>query len=255
LIRGVGERVGEREMQTEQELRIDLAAVFRLVYEMDMHESVANHLSATLTQDGKQFLMNRRWTHFANVTASSLQLLDSENDSIMQTDEAPDASAWSIHSNVHKSLPEARVILHVHSTYATVLSTLKDPRILPIDNNTARFYERIAYDKNFGGIATSDEEGTRITDTLAGKKVLMMGNHGITVVGETLAEAFEDLYYLEKACKTMVLAYSTGQPLNILPHGIALETAQSWDEFRGQSYAHFEQLKSMLDKKDSTYRE
>ncbi|SNT70787.1 class II aldolase/adducin family protein [Psychrobacter sp. LV10R520-6] len=242
-------------MQTEQELRVDLAAAFRLIYEMDMHESVANHLSAAVSPDGKQFLMNRRWMHFANVTASSLQLLDSEDDSIMQTDKAPDASAWSIHGNVHESLSQARVILHVHSTYATVLSTLKNPRILPIDNNTARFYERIAYDTNFSGIASSDEEGKRIMDTLAGKKALIMGNHGITVVGETIAEAFEDLYYLEKACKTMVLAYSTGQPLNVLPHELALETAESWDEFRGQSYAHFEQRKGMLDKKGSSYRE
>jgi ribulose-5-phosphate 4-epimerase/fuculose-1-phosphate aldolase len=83
----------------------------------------------------------------------------------------------------------------------------------------------------------------------------MMGNHGITVVGETIAEAFEDLYYLEKACKTMVLAYSTGQPLNVLPHELALKTAKSWGEFRDQSYAHFEQLKGMLDKKGSSYRQ
>jgi ribulose-5-phosphate 4-epimerase/fuculose-1-phosphate aldolase len=242
-------------MQTEQELRLNLAAVFRLIYEMDMHESVANHLSAAVSPDGKRFLMNRRWMHFSNVTASNLQLLDSEDASIMQTDEAPDASAWSIHGNMHASLPEARVILHLHSTYATVLSTLKDPRILPIDNNTARFYERIAYDKHFGGIASSDEEGKRIVDTLDGKKTLMMGNHGITVTGGTIAEAFEDLYYLEKACKTMVLAHSTGQPLNILPHDLALQTAESWDEFQGQSYAHFEQLKGMLDNKGSSYRE
>ena len=241
-------------MQTEQELRIDLAAAFRLIYEMDMHESVANHLSVAVSSDGKQFLMNRRWMHFSNVTASSLQLLDSEDDSIMLTDEAPDASAWSIHGNVHRSLPEARVILHVHSTYATALSTLKNPRILPIDNNTARFYERIAYDTNFGGIASSDEEGKRIMDTFAGKKALMMGNHGVSVIGETVAEAFEELYYLEKACKTMVLAYSTGQPLNVMSHELARKTAESWDEFRGQSYAHFEQLKGILDKTDRSYR-
>ena len=241
-------------MPLETELRIDLAAAFRLIYELDMHESVANHLSAAVSEDGKQFLMNRRWMHFANVTASNLQLLNSEDNRIMQTDEAPDASAWSIHGNVHKALPAARVILHVHSTYATALSTLKDPRILPLDNNTARFYERIAYDTNFGGIATSDEEGKRIMETFAGKTALMMGNHGITVVGETIAEAFEELYYLEKACKTMVLAYSTGQPLNVLPHELALKTAENWDEFRGASVAHFEQLKRMLDKRDSSYR-
>ena len=242
-------------MSQEQQLRIDLAAAFRLVHELDMHESVANHLSAAVSPDGKQFLMNRRWMHFANVTASNLQLLDSEDDSIMQTDEAPDASAWAIHGNVHKAFPHARVILHVHSTYATALSTLKDPRILPLDNNTARFYNRIAYDTNFGGIATSDAEGKRIMDTFDGKKALMMGNHGISVVGETVAEAFESLYYLEKACKTMVLAYSTGQPLNVLPDDLAEETAASWDEFKGAGDAHFEQLKAMLDKKAPSYRD
>ncbi|MCS5559890.1 MAG: class II aldolase/adducin family protein [Oceanospirillaceae bacterium] len=242
-------------MTLENQLRIDLAAAFRLIHELDMHESVANHLSAAVSADGKQFLMNRRWMHFSNVTASNLQLLNSDDYSIMHTDQAPDASAWSIHGNVHRTLPEAKVVLHLHSTYATVLSTLKDPRILPIDNNTAGFYERIAYDTNFGGIATSDEEGKRIVDTFAGKQALMMGNHGITVIGETVAEAFESLYYLEKACKTMVLAYSTGQELNVLPHELALETAQSWDEFRGASVAHFEQLKQGLDCKGSDYRD
>jgi ribulose-5-phosphate 4-epimerase/fuculose-1-phosphate aldolase len=241
-------------MTSEEELRVDLAAVFRLIHELDMHESVANHLSAKVSNDGKQFLMNRRWMHFSNVTASNLQLLDSENTSVMDGDQAPDLSAWSIHGNVHRALPEAKVILHLHSTYATVLSTLKDPRILPIDNNTARFYERIAYDTNFGGIATSEEEGQRIVETFAGKKVLMMGNHGVTVLGETVAEAFENLYYLEKACKTMVLAYATGQELNVLSHELALETAESWDDFRGASFAHFEQLKAKLDRKDPSYR-
>jgi ribulose-5-phosphate 4-epimerase/fuculose-1-phosphate aldolase len=242
-------------MTSEQQLRIDLAAAFRLIHELDMHESVANHLSAAVSSDGNQFLMNRRWMHFSNVTASNLQLLNSDDDRIMHTDQAPDPSAWSIHGNVHRALPEAKVILHLHSTYATVLSTLKNPRILPIDNNTARFYERVAYDTNFGGIATSDEEGQRIVDTFSGKKVLMMGNHGVTVVGETVAEAFESLYYLEKACKTMVLAYSTGQELNVLPHDLALETAESWDQFRGASIAHFEQLKQGLDRKGSNYQD
>lgn len=240
-------------MQTEQQLRIDLAAAFRLIYRMDMHESVANHLSAAVSEDGKKFLMNRRWMHFSNVTASNLQLLDSEDDGIMQTAEAPDPSAWAIHGNVHKALSDARVILHAHPSYATALSTLKDPSILPLDNNTARFYKRIAYDLDYGGIADTDEEGARILDTFQGQKALMMGNHGITVLGATVAEAFESLYYLEKACKTMVLAYSTGQPLNVLSDEIAEKTAQSWEAFAGTADAHFEQLKDSLHKTDPDY--
>ncbi|MGB1238399.1 MAG: class II aldolase/adducin family protein [Pseudomonadales bacterium] len=242
-------------MTQEQQLRIDLAAAFRLIHRLDMHESVANHLSAAVSPDGRTFLMNRKWMHFSNVTASNLQLLDSSDDSVMQTSQAPDLSAWSIHGNVHAAYAHARVVLHVHSTYATVLSTLKDPRILPIDNNTARFYNRIAYDTDFGGIATSDEEGKRITRSIEGKSALMMGNHGITVVGESVASAFESLYYLEKACKTMVLAYSTGRELSILSDELAEETAASWDEFSGAGDAHFEQLKGMLDKEEPDYCE
>lgn len=242
-------------MQTEQQLRIDLAAAFRCLYRMDMHESVANHLSAAVSEDGKQFLMNRKWMHFSQVTASSLQLLNSEDDSVTHGSEAPDLSAWSIHGNIHKSMPEARVILHVHSSYATALSTLKDPRVLPLDNNTARFYNRIAYDTNFGGIADTDEEGERIGAAFNNQKALMMGNHGVTVLGETVAEAFERLYYLEKACKTMVLAHSTGQPLNVLSHELATRTAESWDNYAGAADAHFEQLKSVLDKKEPDYKD
>lgn len=237
----------------ERELRVDLAAAFRILHRLDMHESVANHLSAALSDDGRTFLMNRRWMHFSNVTASNLQLLDVDDESILQREDAPDISAWSIHSNIHRAYPGARVVLHAHPTYATALSTLKDPRLLPIDNNTARFYERISYDSNFGGIANSEEEGERIAESLQGKSVLMMGNHGVTVVGETVAEAFEDLYYLEKACKTMILAYSSGQPLNILSDELAREIVIGWDDFRGASFAHFEQLKAELDATDPSY--
>jgi len=242
-------------MTAEDALRVDLAAAFRLIYAMDMHESVANHLSAAVCEDGEQFLMNRRWMHFSNVCASNLQLLDACDPSIMQTEQAPDISAWTIHGSVHRAIPSARVILHVHSTYATVLSTLKDPRILPLDNNSARFFNRIAYDTDFSGIATHEAEGCRIRDSFAGKKALMMGNHGVTVLGDTVAEAFETLYYLEKACKTMVLAYSTGQPLNVLNDDLAEQTAASWDAFTGAGEAHFAQLKQWLDKQDSSYRD
>jgi ribulose-5-phosphate 4-epimerase/fuculose-1-phosphate aldolase len=239
----------------EQQLRIDLAAVFRLFSKMDMHESVANHLSAAVSEDGKKFIMNRRWMHFDNVTASNLQLLDSENKALMSTSEAPDPSAWAIHGNVHRRLPKAKVVLHLHPSYATALSTLIDPRILPLDNNTARFYKRIAYDTNFSGLATSDHEGSRIANAFLDMQVLMMGNHGVSVIGETIAEAFESMYYLEKACKTMMLAYATGQPLNILNDSVAEKTAASWKDFTGMAEAHFAQLKVMLDKTDPDYKD
>ena len=238
----------------EQELRIDLAAAFRLLVHFDMHESVANHLSAAVSEDGKHFLMNRKWMHFSNVTASNLQLLDSEDSSVMQSDQAPDPSAWNIHGNVHKSRADARVLLHAHPSYATALSTLKEPRILPIDNNTARFFNRVAYDTDFGGIVLDESEGERVAKAFGEHSIMMMGNHGVSVIGETVADAFENLYYLEKACKTMVLAYSTGQPLNVMNDDLAEQTAASWDAFKGQGAAHFDQLKATLDKQQPDYK-
>lgn len=233
-------------MRDEATLRSDLAATFQLIYRLGMHESVANHLSVAVSEDGKQFLMNRRWMHFSNITPENLQLLHCEDEDILESEEAPDVSAWSIHGNIHRTLPDARVVLHVHSTYATALSTLRDPRILPIDNNSARFYTKVAYDMEFGGIADTEQEGVRIANLLHDKTVLLMANHGVTVIGATIPEAFEDLYYLEKACQTMILAYSTGKPLNVMSDEVAMKTEASWEAFKDAGYAHFEQLKAQL---------
>jgi ribulose-5-phosphate 4-epimerase/fuculose-1-phosphate aldolase len=234
-------------------LRVDLAACFRMAAELEFHESVANHFSAAVSDDGKKFLMNPRWKHFALLRASDLQLLDSNDKETMAREDAPDPSAWSIHSSIHANVPNARVVLHCHPPYATALAGLKDPSIKPIDQNTARFYNRITIDLEFGGLANTEEEGDRITAALGQNNVMMMGNHGVTVIGQTAAEAFEDLYMLERACRTMVLAYQTGQPLNIMSDDLAEKTAAGWDDFHDIAFAHFEQFKQILDKKDPSY--
>jgi len=98
----------------ERQLRVDLAAAFRLTVEMGWHEGVGNHFSAAVSPDGKTFLMNRKWRHFSTIRASDLQLLDADDDSIMKTPEAPDVSAWAIHGGIHASVAHARVLLHLH---------------------------------------------------------------------------------------------------------------------------------------------
>ena len=235
------------------QLRVDLAACFRISAQLGFHESVANHFSAAVSEDGRKFLMNPRWKHFSLIKASDLQLLDSEDDETMGREDAPDPSAWSIHSTIHANVPRARVVLHCHPTYATALAGLKDPAIKPIDQNTARFFNRMTIDLGFGGLANNDEEGHRITGALGRHNVMMMGNHGVTVVGQTVAEAFEDLYMLEIACRTMVLAYQTGQPLNVMDDALAEKTATGWEEFHDIAFSHFEQLKQLLDHNDPTY--
>ncbi|MFO1464833.1 MAG: class II aldolase/adducin family protein [Steroidobacteraceae bacterium] len=239
----------------ERSLRIDLAAAFRLAARHGWHEAVANHFSLAVSDDGKRFLMNPRWRHFSRIRASDLLLLDSADHGVMQRADAPDPSAWCIHSQLHARVPQARCVLHVHSTYATALAALADPTLQPVDQNTARFYQRVAIDQHFGGIADSLEEGARLAAVLGRHRVLLMGNHGVLVTGPTVAAAFDELYYFERAAQTLMLAYSSGQPLNILSHEMAERTARDWEAYGDAAAAHFEELKCLLDAEGADYRD
>ncbi|RBI85920.1 hypothetical protein DRV85_09410 [Rhodosalinus halophilus] len=239
----------------EAALRIDLAAAFRLACRMGWHESVGNHFSAAVSEDGKRFLLNPKWRHFSAIRASDLLLLDADDPEVMARPDAPDASAWCIHGTVHAMLPEARVLLHCHPVHATALCTLKEPRILPIDQNTARFFGRVAIDTGFGGMADEAEEGRRIAETLRGKSVLLMGNHGVSVAAPSVAAAFEDLYFLEKAAQTLMLAYASGRALNVMPDALAAKTAQDWRDYAGMAEAHFAHWKAVLDREEPDYRD
>ncbi len=236
------------------QMRVDLAAAFRLTAENNWHEGVANHFSLAVSDDGKQFLMNPRNRHFSLIKASELMVLNADDHSTMAAPNAPDASAWSIHGAIHRLHPNARCVLHAHPTYATALAGLKDPTIQPIDQVTARFYNTVAYDLEFGGIAEGEAEGERIAAALGNRRIMMMGNHGVTVVGDTVARAFDDLYHLERACKTLVLAYSTGQPLSVMSDELADQVREEWTGFvEGSHEDHFAQAKELLDQKDPSY--
>ena len=234
-------------------LRVDLAAAFRLAAAMDWHEAVANHFSLAVSADGSRFLLNPRGRHFSQVRASELLLLDSNDQTTMQRPGAPDPSAWCIHGRIHASLPSARCVLHVHPPYGTALAALADPSLKAIDQVTARFHGRVAIDRGFNGLADSREEGDRLVRVLGSKRHMIMGNHGVMVTGDTVAETFDDLYFLERAARTLVLAYSTGQPLNVMSEELAEKTARDWDAYSADAYAHFAALKHGLDRSDPSY--
>lgn len=236
-------------------LRVELAAAFRICARMNWHESVGNHFSAAVSADGRQFLMNPKWRHFGSIRASDLMLLDAGDASVLDGPDAPDRSAWTVHGTIHRRRPDIRVVLHAHTPYATALSTLKDPSMKPLDNNTARFYGDVGIDLGFGGIADDEEEGERLAETLSENSCLMMGNHGVTVTAHSVAMAFEKLYFFEKAAQTLILAYSTGQPLNVLSDKVARDTAEGWRAYQGMAHAHFAHLMDDLDRIDPSYRD
>jgi ribulose-5-phosphate 4-epimerase/fuculose-1-phosphate aldolase len=233
-------------------LRVDLAALFRIAARLQWTEAVANHCSAAVSADGRQFLINPKLRLFGSIRASELLLIDAQAAPAALPPEL-DATAWAIHGTMHARRPLARCILHLHPPYATALSCLADPQIKPIDQTSARFYGRVAIDSNYGGMADNAKEGLRLTRALADKRVLMMGNHGVLVVGDSVAEAFDALYHLERASRTLVLAYSTGQPLQILSHEIAEKTARSWEDGGEFAEAHFRQMKRLLDAEEPSY--
>lgn len=239
----------------ETQIRIDLAAAIRLSCRNEWHEGVANHFSAAVSADGRKFLVNPRWVHWSRVRASDLVLCDADDPTTMERPDAPDPSAWSIHSALHRKLPQARVALHIHPPYATALACLKDPTIKPVDQVTARFFNRLAYDLDFGGIATAGEEGERIANAIGNHSSVMMGNHGVTTLGATVAEAWDALYHLERAAKTLVLAYSTGQPLNVMSDDLAEATAAEWETYRDAEFAHFDEMKRILDSEEPDYKD
>jgi ribulose-5-phosphate 4-epimerase/fuculose-1-phosphate aldolase len=239
--------------EAEKRLRVDLAAVFRLAVHYDWHEAVANHFSLAVSPDGKQFLMNPRWKHFSRIRASDLLLLDARDKSTMERPDAPDLTAWSLHGRLHSNLPHARCIVHLHPPYATAVASLADPEIKPIDQNTARFYNRVAYDMDYGGMANTDAEGDRLSALLGNKSIMMLGNHGVLVCAPTVAEAFDLTYYLERACRNLVLAYQTGQPLHVMTPDVAEKTAREWEADRDQFHSHFAEMKAILDSQDPSY--
>ena len=235
-------------------LRQDLAAAFRWTVRLNLHEAVANHFSLATNADGTRFLINPNGRHFSRITASSLVEIDANDPATLSRPDAPDPTAWGLHGSIHRALPHARCVMHVHSIHATVLASLADSRLPAIDQNTAMFHNRHVVDDHYGGMAF-EEEGARCAQLLSDPKIttMVMGNHGVLVIGATVAETFNRLTYFERAAETYIRALQTGRPLRVLPDEIAEKTAREWETYPGFADAHLRELRAILDAEDPSY--
>ncbi|MEM9968397.1 MAG: class II aldolase and adducin N-terminal domain-containing protein [Pseudomonadota bacterium] len=234
--------------------RVDLAAAFRWIARLNMHEGVANHFSCAVSPDGTKFLMNPNQMHFGRIRASDLLLLNANDVNAFDMPNAPDPTAWGLHGSVHRTCRHARCVMHVHSIHATVLSCLQDSSLPPIDQNCCTFFNRVVVDEDYGGLAFEDE-GARCAALLTDpkKKVMVMGSHGILVIGSTVAETFNRLYYFERAAETYIRALQTGMPLRRISDEIAEKTAQELENYPDQDEKHLQELKKILDAEGSDY--
>ena len=241
-------------MPTDQ-ARVDLAAALRWAAKLNLHEGVANHFSLAINDSGSRFLMNPNQRHFSRIKASELIEIDVNDSEVLTGPDAPDITAWGLHGSIHRHCRHARCVMHVHSNYATVLAALADSRLPPIDQNAAMFYNRYVIDEAYGGLALEDE-GERCARLLHDpkKRVMIMGNHGLLVVGASVAETFNRLYYFERAAGTYIQALQTDRELRVLSDEVAEKTAQQLEAYPEQDERHFAELKAILDDEGSDYQ-
>ena len=236
------------------ELKQDLAAAFRWTARLNMNEGIANHFSVCLP-NSNDFYVNGSGLHFSSIKASDMVLVEQDKiDEIKKKPELVDPTALHIHGTIHKKVPQARCILHVHSKYATALSALKNPVLQPIDQNTMRFYNRVSIYNDFGGLGFEDESN-KMASAIGNNRSLLLANHGILTLGQTVAEAFDELYYFERACETYLTALSTNKKLKIVSDEVAEKTAQEWEDYSTDSKdLHLKAIRSILDQEDPSYK-
>ncbi len=225
---------------THQQARTDLAAALRLAARLGLHEGICNHFSYAVPGGEDRFLLNPFGLHWSEIRAGDLLVVEASGKVLEGGGEA-ELSAICIHAPLHRRHPRGRCVLHTHMPYATALTAIEDGRLEPVIQNALRFYGDVAYDRDYGGLAQDVDAGERIARAMGDKRVLFMANHGIIVVGDSVAAAFDDLYFLERACQTQVLAMSTGQPLKRISDNLAATAFAEWAGWDGgYARAHFE---------------
>ena len=234
---------------TTVEARRDMAACLRWLAREGMHEGIANHVS--LAVGGSRFLMNPWGIHWSRMRASDMLELDAEEEPTGLGD-AVDPTAWAIHGALHRRVPHATCVMHLHPHYATALSVLEDPTLPPVDQTTMRFWNRVAVDTGFDGMGLGDE-AERLATTIGDKPMLMMAQHGVMAVGPSLAQCFDDLYHFERGARTYLTALATGRALRPASAEVAEKTARQWEAYEGGPEKHLAAVRAVLDAEGSDY--
>ena len=216
-----------------QTLRRDLAAAFVLADRFGLSEGICNHFSAVVPGREERFLINPYGLHWSEIRPDSLLLIDGQG-AVLEGEGEVEATARTIHVAGHRANPRHKVLLHTHMPHATALTMLQGGTLEMAHQTAVRFWRRMAHHA-FGGIALDDAEGERIAEAQKdnpGADIFFLDNHGVTVGGESVAVAFDDLYYLERACRQQILAQSTGLPFKIIADDMLLETHRQLEQVR-----------------------
>jgi ribulose-5-phosphate 4-epimerase/fuculose-1-phosphate aldolase len=199
----------------EWELRCDLAAAYRLIARFGMDDLIFTHLSMRVPGPGDLFLINPYGWMFDEITASSLVVVDAQGQAIRGEESAVNPAGFVIHSAIHRARPDAHCVMHTHTLAGMAVAAL-ECGLLPVNQMSMEFYGHVAHHP-YEGIADDLSERERLVADLGAKPAMILANHGLLTVGQTVAEAFYYMYYLEQACRIQVAAMSTGAKLSLPP--------------------------------------
>ena len=195
----------------EWQARVDLAAAHRLAFNQGFSEGIFNHLTFVVPGNTDRYYQIPFGTHWSEVTASCFMEVGIDDGEVKRGEGDVERSCYCIHAPIHKALPQAKAVFHTHMPYASALTRLEDPRIKEIGQTEVGLSGAIAYDDEYTGPAVDPAEGARLARVIGDKTVLFMANHGISTVGATVAEAYDMLYYVERAAQVQIYAMWTGQ--------------------------------------------
>ncbi|PZQ21511.1 MAG: aldolase [Sphingopyxis macrogoltabida] len=228
-----------------QAARHDLAVALRAADHFGYSEGICNHFSLMLTDGSDRFLINPRGIHWSMMTADDIVLVDAHAQRLAGRHDVEPTAAF-IHAAIHRGTGH-QCVLHTHMPYATALTLTKDG--VPdttLSQNAMRFHRRIAYDSTYGGLALDATEGERIAAAIDGRDIAFLANHGVIVCGEKVSYAFDDLYYLEIACRLEMIAAASGRPLAPVSDNLAMHVRRQFEDERAQSDLFFASLKQRI---------
>ncbi|MBE9639289.1 aldolase [Salipiger mangrovisoli] len=230
-----------------RQARVDLAATLRMAARYGLEEGICNHFSAVVPGHPDLFLVNRLGDAFAEATASSLLICDFDGH-VLAGEGEPEATAFYIHARLHKRHPRVGAAFHTHMPNATALTMIEGAPLVWAGQTALKFYGRTVVDEVYNGLALDNAEGDRIAEAMGVADIVFMRNHGVMVSAPNIAEAWDDLYYLERAAEVQLKAMSSGRPLIPVARDLAEKTARLMREGDPESARmHLESIKRQLD--------
>ena len=229
--------------------KLDLTCALRWAARQGLHEGVCNHFSLAIPGRSDQFLINPQGLHWLEVTPADIVIVDADGN-LIEGRHRVEPTAFYIHSRIHRAKPSARCVLHTHMPYATTLTGILPGRLEWVSQQSTKFYGRVAYEDAYNGLAMDPAEGDRMAAAFQEADILFLANHGVIVCGESVALAYDDLYYLERACMLQVLGRGTGLPPRLIPREIVELTAQQMRKDHPQALLHFAALRRLLDREE-----